>query len=302
MLKRLLAAPSSALRFEAARTLRETVFAETPGILRALAADERAETSLRFEAIAGLAAVLQRDERDSATIGVLRRLLAGSDRRLQIAALRALQRSLGNPEVRADVTALADARVAHATTEASRELIDQLALAFRMSGLAVPKELNARVTPRPVAAEDWIRLAASGGNVEAGRRVFEQPNSGGCFHCHTINGRGGKIGPDLTVVARSANREKLAESILRPSKEIAPQFTSWTFVTRQGRTVIGVLVAEDREGHVRVGTPEGTVTDLDAAEIEERHPQNKSVMPERLVDALTPGEFRDLIAFLANLK
>lgn len=89
---------------------------------------------------------------------------------------------------------------------------------------------------------------------------------------------------------------------MRPSKEIAPQFTSWTFVTREGRVVVGVIVAEDREGHVRIGTAEGTVFELDAADIEERHPQNKSIMPERLVDSLTPGEFRDLIAYLANLK
>jgi hypothetical protein len=104
------------------------------------------------------------------------------------------------------------------------------------------------------------------------------------------------------VIARSANREKLAESILRPSKEIAPQFTVWTFVTREGRTVVGVVVAEDREGHIRVGTPEGVVTELAAADVEERHPLNTSLMPERLVDTLTPGELRDLVAFLATLK
>jgi putative membrane-bound dehydrogenase-like protein len=302
LLKRLLVAPSSALRFEAARTLRETAFPETLAMLRALAADERAEIRLRLEAIAGLAAVLQRDDHDAATIGVLRRLLVGSDRGLQIASLRALRRSLRNPAVQADVTTLANAQSAHAVTDASRELIDQLVLAYRMSGLAVPKEVAALATPRPIAVDDWIRLAASGGNSDAGRRVFEHPNSGGCFHCHTINGRGGKIGPDLTLIARNANRGKLAESVLRPSKEIAPQFASWTFVTREGRTVVGVIVAEDREGHVRVGTPEGTVTQLDAADIEERHPLNKSVMPEQLVDTLTPGEFRDLIAFVANLK
>lgn len=302
LLKRLLMSPSSALRFEAARTVRETAFAETPAMLRALAADGHAETRLRFEAIAGLAAVLERDDHDRATVGVLCRLLAGSDRGLQIAALRALRRSLRNPDVRADLTDFAGALGAPAARDTSRELVDQLALAFRMSGLAVPKELDARATPRPVTAEDWIRLAASGGNVEAGRRVFEHPNSGGCFRCHTINGRGGRIGPDLTVIARSANCEKLAQSIVRPSKEIAPQFTSWTFVTREGRTLVGMIVGEDREGHIQIGTPEGTVIDLDAAAIEERHPQNKSVMPEGLVDVLTPGEFRDLIAFLADRK
>ena len=99
-----------------------------------------------------------------------------------------------------------------------------------------------------------------------------------------------------------ANRRKLAESILEPSKEIAPQFTSWNLVTHDGRVISGMIVGEDREGRVRIGTSEGTVIELTAAQIEERRPLNKSVMPEHLVDVLTPRDFRDLIAFLASLK
>jgi len=171
-----------------------------------------------------------------------------------------------------------------------------------MSGLAVPTTLNALTTPRPTTAEDWIRLSATGGDAEAGIRLFEHPNSGGCYRCHTVNGRGGKIGPDLSLIARSSNRRKLAESVARPSKEIAPQFASWTFATREGRVVVGVIVAEDREGHIRIGTPDGSIVELNATDIEERHPQNKSVMPEQLVDAFTAAEFRDLIAYLTSLK
>jgi hypothetical protein len=302
LLKRLLAASSVSLRLEAARTLRETVFPETPATLRALAADPQADISVRLEAIAGLATVLQRDEHDRATVDVLRKLLADSNAEFQSAALRAVRRSLQIPEVRAAVTGLIDTTDAHAVADPSPQQADQLVLALRLAGLAAPKQLTALTTPRPATPEEWINLAASGGNAETGRRLFEHPNVGGCFHCHMVNGRGGKIGPELSLIARSSNREKLAESIVRPSKEIAPQFASWTFVTREGRVLAGVIVAEDREGHVRIGTAEGTVVELDAADIEERHPQNKSIMPERLVDSLTPGEFRDLIAYLANLK
>jgi putative heme-binding domain-containing protein len=299
LLKRLLGSRSIGLRDEAVRTLCDTTFPETPALLRAIAADERADRQLRLAAIAGLAAVLQRDEHDSATLALLGRFLTGPDHELQIAALRALRRSLGNPGVLSEIKALADGGAGRIP---SRELADQLTQAFRLSGLSIPAGIGKRASPRPVSADDWIRLAASGGNAEVGRRLFEHPNSGGCFHCHTINGRGGRIGPDLSIIARSASRMKLAESVVRPSKEIAPQFTSWTLVTRDGRVVVGAIVAEDREGHVRIGTPEGTIVELAASKIEERHPQNKSVMPESLVDSFTPDEFRDLIAFLTTLK
>jgi putative heme-binding domain-containing protein len=132
--------------------------------------------------------------------------------------------------------------------------------------------------------------------------LFDFPNSVACYRCHTVHGRGGKIGPDLSTIARSSDRKKLAESILRPAKEIAPQFASWSFVTRDGRTLSGVLVSEDREGHVRIGGADGRVTEIDASQIEERRQQTTSIMPERLTDLLTVDEFRDLIAFLATLK
>jgi putative membrane-bound dehydrogenase-like protein len=296
LLKRLSTARSAALRFEAARTLSETTFPETPALLRAIAADGHAERQIRLAAIAGLATILQRDEHDSATVDLLRQTLADPDREFQIAAIRALRRSLRNHEVVSDINALAIDK------ETSQELSEQLALAFRASGLPVPERIVKRTSPRPVSPEGWIRLAASGGNAEAGRRLFSHPNSGGCFHCHTVNGRGGKIGPDLSLIARSSSRTKLAESVVRPSKEIAPQFTSWTLVTRDGRVVVGVILAEDREGHLRIGTPEGKVLELAASNIEERHPQNKSVMPENLIDSFTPEEFRDLVAFLTALK
>ena len=73
-------------------------------------------------------------------------------------------------------------------------------------------------------------------------------------------------------------------------------------MTRGGRTLSGVLVSEDREGHVRIGGADGRVTEIDASEIEERVPQKTSIMPEHLTDLLTVGEFRDLVAFLATLK
>ena len=296
LLKRLMAARSAVLRDEAVRTLSETTFPETPALLRAIALDPQADRPIRLAAVAGLAAVFQRDERDSATLAVLRQMLAGPDREFQCAAIRALRRSLRNRDVLSDINALAMGK------EGSQDLHNQLALAFRVSGLRVPKQVAKLASPRPVSPEDWVRLAVSGGNAEAGHRLFEHPNSGGCFHCHTVNGRGGKIGPDFSLIARSSSRTKLAESILRPSKEIAPQFTSWTLVTRDGRVVVGVIVAEDREGHVRIGTPEGTIVELAASNIEERHPQNKSVMPDNLIDSFTPDEFRDLVAFLAALK
>jgi putative heme-binding domain-containing protein len=291
------------LQFEAIRTIRDLPFPESAKIERELALDEHAEKKLRLEAIAGLAVALERNEHDAATIAALRQLLAGKDPELETQAMRALLRAARIPEVRKDLETLAARLEAAEHREGNpHDLADQVALTLRSSGAAVSGKLETMTNPRPRTVDEWIRVAASGGDPEAGRRLFDFPNSVACYRCHTVHGRGGKIGPDLSTIARSSDRTKLAESILRPAKEIAPQFATWSFVTRGGRTLSGILVSEDREGHVRIGGADGRVNEIDASEIEERVPQKTSIMPERLTDLLTVAEFRDLVAFLASLK
>jgi putative heme-binding domain-containing protein len=156
----------------------------------------------------------------------------------------------------------------------------------------VPAEL------RPRAAESNADQFA-GGDPAAGRSVFFHPNSAGCFKCHTVHGRGGNVGPDLSMTGR-LGREKLIESILEPSKEVSPQFTTWTLVTRAGKTHSGLIVHEN-EGQTTIGDAEGRTITIPTLDIVERVPQRVSIMPEKLHERLTVGEFRDLLAFLESL-
>jgi len=168
---------------------------------------------------------------------------------------------------------------------------------------------------RPSTTEKWVSLAQKTKTsydgtkknmgldaAESGRRVFFHPNGAGCSKCHTVNGRGGNIGPDLSRIGGALNRKRLAESILEPSKEIAPQFTNWTFVMTSGKVHNGIILGDTRDKKQTIGTAEGVTLDLPTAEIEVRQPQKKSIMPDKLIDRLTVGEFRDLLAFLESLK
>jgi len=73
----------------------------------------------------------------------------------------------------------------------------------------------------------------------------------------------------------------------------------WQFVLKDGRRVTGVIV-EENNGTVQVGESTGVITKLKLAEIDRRILQKGSVMPDKLVDALTQHELNDLIAFLMN--
>src|SRR5207248_690740 len=101
---------------------------------------------------------------------------------------------------------------------------------------------------------------------EAGRRLFFHPNGPGCSKCHTVNGRGGRVGPDLSRIVESMNRIQLIQSILEPSAEIAPQFVSWAFETVDGKLHTGMLVHEN-EGKTVIGDAEGKTTELKTIDI-----------------------------------
>jgi putative membrane-bound dehydrogenase-like protein len=151
---------------------------------------------------------------------------------------------------------------------------------------------------------DWVaeaQRASLTDDADRGRLVFFHPAGPGCSRCHTINGRGGKVGPDLSKIGASFTREKLIDSILEPSREVSPQFTNWQMIHTDGRVFTGMIVHEN-EGKTILGDTDGKTTELKTHEIEERRPVKTSVMPEKLTDRMTIQEWRDLLAYLQSLR
>lgn len=132
---------------------------------------------------------------------------------------------------------------------------------------------------RPTSVEAWQRTLAEGGDVAAGRRAFFS-NHTLCVQCHRIGGRGGELGPDLSVIGRTAGREQLIRSIVKPSDDIAPQFQGWEVRKHNGEVVTGL------QGHIRTGRgvsiisfdgQETTIPEKDVASFGALH---GSLMPE----------------------
>ena len=71
------------------------------------------------------------------------------------------------------------------------------------------------------------------GDVEAGNALFF--GKAGCANCHTIRGRGGYPGPDLSNIGRMRSFRKLRESLLDPDAEIAEGYGGVTVSTAPAR-------------------------------------------------------------------
>lgn len=192
-------------------------------------------------------------------------------------------------------------------TDDQRQRLQKVGQSHREALELVTRALDAqwKATNHPsaddtVGWQQWLDDAASrGGDAEAGRRIFFHPQGPRCYACHQIEGRGGAIGPDLSTIGKLPER-RILESIVAPSSEVAPQFVPWTIVKTDGRVVTGVLVTERGEDQLYADA-QGTLFHVKHSEIDDRQPQNKSIMPDGLVDQLTDRELRDLLALLRGL-
>jgi putative membrane-bound dehydrogenase-like protein len=144
-----------------------------------------------------------------------------------------------------------------------------------------------------------VEVAAEVGDPAEGERVFFHPKGPGCYRCHRVDGRGGRIGPDLTAFGRESGRQRLVQSLLRPSDEVSPQFTAWRLAMNDGRLITGQMLGE-RGDLLLMADETGRSFTVLKDEIEEQTALATSVMPQDLARSLTREEFRDLIAYLMD--
>src|SRR5262249_50780376 len=122
-----------------------------------------------------------------------------------------------------------------------------------------------------------------------------------CLKCHRVGDRGERIGPELSGVGGRFARITIIESILEPSRSVAPGYESVTLALADGRLLSGIP-ADATARTLTLAAREGRRHEVPKADIESRTRQAQSTMPDGLEKRLTPEEFVDLIAYLAAQK
>jgi putative heme-binding domain-containing protein len=170
--------------------------------------------------------------------------------------------------------------------------------ALRLAGLKPPA---AEAKPPADDREAWKKLFEMPGNAVAGRRLFFSPVGARCGVCHKYAGRGGTIGPDLTQLGGNSPREKIIESILQPSLEVAPHYQPWILITRDGKTHTGLRLPKGGDdGKEQYVDTNGKSFTLASSEIEERRAATKSIMPDNVQSILSIEDLRDLVTLLTS--
>jgi cytochrome c oxidase cbb3-type subunit III len=146
------------------------------------------------------------------------------------------------------------------------------------------------------------------GNAKHGRELFY--GNSGCATCHMFDGKGGRLGPDLTAAGTSRSTEYLVESLRNPSrrlaqgiseamKEFSVEYETVDAVTKDGTNLRGTLLNEDSFTIQFMDTRE-KVHSLDKASLKSLRKSRESSMPVYDEKILPEKDLQDLLAFLVS--
>ena len=144
------------------------------------------------------------------------------------------------------------------------------------------------------------------GNAAHGKELFY--GSAACSTCHMIQGKGGRLGPDLSTTGSARSTEYLVESVRSPSKglaqgiseamkEFSQEYETVRVVTGDGTKLIGVVLNEDHFTLQMMDTRE-QLHFLQKDQLRSYEKSRESLMPAYDQKTLSDKDLQDLIAYL----
>jgi len=182
-----------------------------------------------------------------------------------------------------------------------QDLFDAITKGIPGTGMP-PVELGADDSWRIVAFIRSLRASAADfppdGDVAQGEAIYN--GKGECSTCHTIGGRGGLIGPDLTNLGAQSTVRRIREALTVAKPHPPAGYRPVTIHLKNGSTVRGVLKNENNFSFQLLGTDDQLHL-LSSNEIARMDRDDASLMPSDFDKRLTAGELTNLIAYLSRL-
>ncbi len=147
------------------------------------------------------------------------------------------------------------------------------------------------------------------GNAAHGKELFS--GSAACATCHMIEGKGGRLGPDLTGTGSSRSVEYIVDSVRNPSrrlaqgiteamKEFSQEYESVTVVDDRGQKFLGVVLNEDNFTLQMLDTREQLHL-FEKGKLRSVDKGRESLMPKYDEKMLPEKDLQDIVAYLLSL-
>ncbi len=121
-----------------------------------------------------------------------------------------------------------------------------------------------------------------------------------CQSCHTMQGEGGIVGPDLTQLGTRFSKKDILEATINPSDVISEQYHATVFELKDGGSVVGRLVNENEESYFVSQNPfvPDDLRELPKSTVSFTKNSEVSIMLPGLINRLNEEELKDLMAYL----
>jgi putative heme-binding domain-containing protein len=142
------------------------------------------------------------------------------------------------------------------------------------------------------------RNASTAGDSKHGETIFM--GAGNCTTCHRVDGKGSRVGPDLSEIGRIRHSNEIEQSIVDPDAVIMPSNRFVKLVTKDGSTITGRLLNHDTFSVQLIDMKEQLVS-VSTLGLREFTFIDKSPMPS-YKDKLSPKDLADVVSYLVSLK
>jgi cytochrome c oxidase cbb3-type subunit III len=146
------------------------------------------------------------------------------------------------------------------------------------------------------------------GDAAHGKQLFYGDAS--CYTCHMVEGKGGRLGPDLSTTGAARSLDYLTESMRNPSrrlaqglsesmKEFSQEYETVKVETGDGKKLTGVVLNEDHFTLQMMDLRE-QVYSFDKSKLRSFEKSRESLMPKYDQKLLSDKDLQDIIAFLVS--
>jgi putative heme-binding domain-containing protein len=146
------------------------------------------------------------------------------------------------------------------------------------------------------------------GNATRGKELFA--GSAACATCHMIQGKGGRLGPDLTATGSARSVEYIVDSVRNPSrrlaqgiseamKEFSQEYETVTVLDERGQKFQGVVLNEDSFTLQMLDTREQLHL-FEKDKVRSLEKSRESLMPKYDDKMLPDKDLQDIVAYLLS--
>jgi cytochrome c oxidase cbb3-type subunit III len=137
------------------------------------------------------------------------------------------------------------------------------------------------------------------GDARNGEKLYW--GKGACSQCHRVNGKGGRMGPELSRAGRERSYAYLKESVIKPNADISPGYATVTVTTRDGKKIIGVQRSYDNFSAQLMDASEKHYS-FQRSDVTSITREFRSMMPGTYAKSFSPSELDDLLAYMLSLR